>query len=50
MLRSTDWSQYSYQLGKGIIRLEHITDEELASLYEKALYDFQFREKLRQFV
>jgi len=50
ILRSTDWSQYSYQLGKGIIKLEHITDEELAALYERALYEFQFREKLRQFV
>ncbi|MDI6889660.1 MAG: radical SAM protein [Thermodesulfovibrionales bacterium] len=50
MLNSTDWSQYSYQLGKGIIKLEHITDEELATLYERALYEFQFREKLRQFV
>ncbi|MCG2710022.1 MAG: TRC40/GET3/ArsA family transport-energizing ATPase [Thermodesulfovibrionales bacterium] len=50
MLKSTDWSQYSYQLGKGVIKLEHITDEELAGLYEKALYEFQFREKLRQFV
>jgi len=49
MLKSTDWSRYSYQLGKGIIRLEHITDEELAALYERALYEFQFREKLRQF-
>ncbi|MEW6674785.1 MAG: radical SAM protein [Nitrospirota bacterium] len=50
MLKSTDWSQYSYQLGKGVIKLEHITDEELALLYERALYEFQFREKLRQFV
>ena len=50
MLKSTDWSQYSYQLGKGIIKLEHITDEELATLYERALYEFQFREKLQQFV
>ena len=49
MLKSPDWSQYSYQLGKGIIRLEHITEEELAALYERALYEFQFREKLRQF-
>jgi len=49
MLKSTDWNQYSYQLGKGIIKLEHITDEELATLYERALYEFQFREKLRQF-
>jgi len=50
MLKSSDWSQYSYQLGKGIIKLENITDEELATLYERALYEFQFREKLRQFV
>ena len=50
MLKSTDWSQYSYQLGKGIIKLEHITDEELTALYERALYEFQFREKLYQFV
>jgi len=50
MLKSTDWSQYSYQLGKGVIKLEHITDEELAVLYERALYEFQYREKLRQFV
>ncbi|MBC8273345.1 MAG: radical SAM protein, partial [Chloroflexi bacterium] len=49
MLKSTDWNQYSYQLGKGIIKLEHIRDEELATLYERALYEFQFREKLRQF-
>jgi len=49
MLKSTDWSQYSYQLGRGIIRLEHITGEELAALYERALYEFQFREKLRQY-
>jgi len=49
MLKSTDWSQYSYQLGKGVIRLEHITDEELATLYERGLYEFQFREKLCQF-
>ncbi|MBU4311482.1 MAG: B12-binding domain-containing radical SAM protein [Candidatus Omnitrophica bacterium] len=50
MLKATDWSQYSYQLGKGVIKLEHITDEELKTLYERALYEFQFREKLRQFV
>ena len=50
MLKSKDWSRYSYQLGKGIIKLEHITDEELKALYERALYEFQFREKLRQFV
>ena len=49
MLKSTDWSQYSYQLGKGVIRLEHITDEELKTLYERALNEFQFKEKLRQF-
>lgn len=50
MLKSTDWSQYAYQLGKSIIRLEHIADEELAVLYERALYEFQFREKLKQYV
>lgn len=49
MLRSTDWSRYSYQLGKGIIKLEHITDKELKALYERALYEFKFKEKLRQF-
>jgi len=49
MLKSTDWSRYSYQLGKGTIRLEHITDDELQALYERALYEFQFREQLRQF-
>lgn len=49
MLKSTDWSRYSYQLGRGIIKLEHIRDEELKTLYERALYEFQFREKLRQF-
>ncbi len=50
MLKTTDWSQYSYQLGNGVIKLENITEEELKALYEKALYEFQFREKLRQFV
>jgi len=50
MLKSEDWSHYSYQLGKGIIGLEHITDKELAALYDRALYEFQFREKLYQFV
>jgi len=50
MLKSSDWSRYSYQLGKGIIKLDNITDEELANLYEKALYEFQFREKLRKFM
>lgn len=50
MLKSSDWSQYAYQLEKGVINLEHITDEELKTLYERALYEFQFRDKLRQFV
>ena len=49
MLKTTDWSQYSYQLGGGVIKLENITDEELKNLYERAIYEFQFREKLRQF-
>ncbi|MDO9580818.1 MAG: radical SAM protein, partial [Bacteroidales bacterium] len=49
MLKSTDWSRYSYQLGKGVIKLEHIKDEELKALYEMALYKFQYKEKLRQF-
>ncbi|MDI6851960.1 MAG: radical SAM protein [bacterium] len=49
MLRTTDWSQYSYQLGKGVIKLENVTDEELRGLYERALYEFQFKEKLQQF-
>jgi len=49
MLKSTDWSRYSYQNGESIIKLEHITDKELKSLYEKALYEFKFKEKLRQF-
>ena len=50
MLKTTDWSQYAYQLQKGVIELRNITDEELKRLYERALYEFQFKEKLRQFV
>jgi len=50
MLKTTDWSQYAYQLQKGVIKLTNITDEELKRLYERALYQFQFKEKLRQFV
>ncbi len=50
MLKTTDWSQYAYQLQKGVIELRNITDEELERLYERALYGFQFKEKLRQFV
>ena len=49
MLKTTDWSQYSYQLGKGVIKLENITEDELKDLYERALYEFQFREQLQQF-
>jgi len=50
MLRTADWNQYAYQLQKGVIKLKNMTDEELKRLYERALYEFQFKEKLRQFV
>jgi len=49
MLKSTDWNRYSYQRGESIIKLKNITDKELKALYEKALYEFKFKEKLRQF-
>jgi len=49
MLRITDWSKYSYQLKKGVIKLRDVTDEKLNDLYERALYEFQFKEKLYQF-
>ncbi|MBU1291601.1 MAG: radical SAM protein [bacterium] len=49
MLKSTDWNRYSYQRGESIIKLENIADKELQALYEKALYEFKFKEKLRQF-
>ncbi|MCK4389578.1 MAG: cobalamin-dependent protein [Desulfobacterales bacterium] len=49
MLATSDWSQYSYQLEKGVIKLRNITNEELNNLYERAIDEFQFREKLRQF-
>jgi len=50
MLKSSDWSRYSYQQGRSIIKLKNIRDEELEALYERALYQFQFREKIHQFV
>ena len=46
MLETSDWSQYSYQLEKGVIRLENITNKELNNLYERAIDEFQFRETL----
>lgn len=49
MLRTTDWSQYSYQLKKGVIKLRNISDEKLNELYERALSEFQFKEQLYQF-
>lgn len=49
MLRTTDWSQYSYQLKKGVIKLRNVTDEKLNELYERAIDEFQFKEKLYQF-
>ena len=49
MLKTTDWSQYSYQLGKGVIELKNVTEDELKDLYERALHEFQFREQLQQF-
>jgi len=49
MLRTTDWSQYSYQLKKGVIKLQNISDEKLNELYERAIDEFQFKEKLYQF-
>ena len=50
MLKSSDWSRYSYQQGRSIIKLKNIRDVELEALYERALYQFQFREKIHQFV
>ena len=49
MLRTTDWSQYSYQLNKGVIKLRDVAGEKLNELYERALYEFQFKEQLYQF-
>ena len=49
MLLTSDWSQYSYQMGRGVIRLKNITFEELSNLYERAIDEFQFKETLYQF-
>ena len=49
MLQTSDWSQYSYQMGRGVIRLKNITFEELSNLYERAIDEFQFKETLCQF-
>lgn len=49
MLKTLDWDQYSYQLKKGVIKLRDVSDEELNELYERALNEFQFKEKLYQF-
>lgn len=49
MLKTLDWSRYSYQLQKGVIELKHISDEKLYELYERVLYEFQFKEQLYQF-
>ena len=50
LLKITDWSQYSYQLGRGVIRLKDVTDEQLGDLYNEAIYEFQFKEQLSRFV
>ncbi|MFH1953821.1 MAG: hypothetical protein ABIL06_19655, partial [Pseudomonadota bacterium] len=50
MLTTTDWSRYSYQLEKGVIKLDNITFEELNILYERAIDEFKFKEALYQFV
>ncbi len=49
MLVTSDWSQYSYQLERGVIELENITYAELNDLYERAINEFQFKEALYQF-
>ncbi len=49
MIVTSDWSQYAYQLERGVIKLANITYEELHNLYERAIDQFQFREQLRQF-
>ncbi len=49
MLVTSDWSQYAYQLEKGVIKLRNITNEELNNLYERAIDEFQFKEMLYQF-
>lgn len=49
MLTTSDWSQYSYQLGRGVIKLDNITFEELNNLYERAIGEFKFKEALYQF-
>ncbi|MFQ6075853.1 MAG: B12-binding domain-containing radical SAM protein [Candidatus Bathyarchaeia archaeon] len=50
LLRTTDWSRYSFQLGRGVINLRGVTDEELTGLYHRAHYEFFFRQQLKQFV
>ncbi len=49
MIVTSDWSQYAYQLERGVIKLANITYEELHNLYERAIDQFQFREQLQQF-
>lgn len=45
LLRSDDWSEYDMiQPQRGVIRLEHVTDEELVSLYNKAQLEFAFKD------